>query len=396
MERFKEIDEGSPGTFPWFTLVCTELSRELQSLAGTLRRVRDRYGFYEDSHAVKENSFQDYVAAVMKHGRSEADATFLFEKVLIETDIMHDAGQCAALFKQALTVHLPEYQELPAKSLGDIYRKLAELLRSRKTSAISRSEIEVALRDSIEPANVPQARPVRVHTAINEEPLDATGALTFEWSAFWGCDARQFPEYPHWNERLLEELTEAKNWIVQHRGIRRIRLTGTRRLSTSLAIGAIYSAVAGFSIDMVYRGEIWSTDAHQTLETPDYPFDISKSAGQGKELIVIVGILRDIFEEVNDTLKRLHLGEEPVLCLTSSRAILSPEQANLGVGKIKRVIVDELSRNHATKIHLFLAGPAFLALFLGHRLNATTTVQCYERTSPSIYVPTCLLFSANG
>jgi CBASS immunity sensor of nucleotide second messenger signals len=41
---------------------------------------------------------------------------------------------------------------------------------------------------------------------------------------------------------------------------------------------------------------------------------------------------------------------------------------------------------------LFFAGPAFLALFLGHRLNATARVQCYERVESGDYVPACLLF----
>ncbi|MDP9353383.1 MAG: hypothetical protein M3P51_17825 [Chloroflexota bacterium] len=38
---------------------------------------------------------------------------------------------------------------------------------------------------------------------------------------------------------------------------------------------------------------------------------------------------------------------------------------------------------------MYYAGPGVLAVFLGHRLNATAPVQCYERVGTDQHVPTC-------
>jgi len=70
---------------------------------------------------------------------------------------------------------------------------------------------------------------------------------------------------------------------------------------------------------------------------------------------------------------------------------VSPHQANLVVREIKDLLSAALSRTGARQLDLFFAGPAFLALFFGHRLNATAAVQCYERTATGQYVPTCRL-----
>jgi hypothetical protein len=51
---------------------------------------------------------------------------------------------------------------------------------------------------------------------------------------------------------------------------RSVQLTGTRRLSTSVAIGGVLSAVSGFRIEMSYRGEILRTDANPGVGTPGY------------------------------------------------------------------------------------------------------------------------------
>ncbi len=82
----------------------------------------------------------------------------------------------------------------------------------------------------------------------------------------------------------------------------------------------------------------------------------------------------------------------PRVHIKGAGAITSTEQANLITGKLKRLISDHLVQSGAKQIELFIAAPALLALFLGHRLNATAPVQCYERVAPNQYEPTCLLF----
>ena len=71
--------------------------------------------------------------------------------------------------------------------------------------------------------------------------------------------------------------------------------------------------------------------------------------------------------------------------------VQSDAQANQAVRKVKSAIEKLSSKTQVRKIHLFLAGPAQFALFLGHRLNTLGEIQCYERISLNRYVPTALI-----
>jgi hypothetical protein len=391
--RFQELDEGSPGTYRWFTLASAGLSRELRPLVNGLRRIRDPYGFYEDSSAIKDNSLKDYSQVVKRLGHTEKDAQFLFERVLIEADLSIAQSHGEALFRQSLIDYLPEYQDLPNRTLGDTYASLGTFVRGCKNKPITRVELETKLRESIEPGQLPPLRPVLIHTSIQDENGCQAPGLCLNWAPFFGSEARSYPPPEKWNQQLLGELHQTRDWIVEHRNTRRIKLTGNRRLSASLAIGSVFSAVAGFSIEVDYRGESWATDAHPLASTPGYPLAHKSVGDSGEHLIVSVGILRDIASEVEGYLERHRLANMPTLHIKGEHAIVSAQHANVAVRAIKDLVSETLSRTNSRQVHLFFAGPSYLALFLGHRLNATAPIQCYEWVSTGRYVPTCRLFA---
>jgi len=390
VKRFREIDAGSPGTYRWFTLASAGLSEKLKPLVNSLRRVRDPYIFYNHGSAVGNNSFEDYVNVVKELGHTEEEARFLFEKVLIEADYSLAKDHGEALFRQAMTDHLPEYNDVPGRILCDIFISLASLVRSRMNQPILRSELYETIRKKIEVKYLPPERPVIIHTAIKngENPGNC---IYFDWAEFFGGESRSFPATEVWNRKLLGELKETKNWIIKSRSTRRVKLTGNRRLSTAIAIGSVFSAVSGFVVDMEYRGKIWSTDAHPSHDTPTYNLTCRFQEKTGEHLVVTIGILRDISSEIETCLARIGLSEMPTLHLRGDQPILSPDQANAIVRKIKDAISKTLIRSKAKCIDLFYAGPSHLALFIGHRLNATAPVQCYERVSNEHYIATCRL-----
>jgi hypothetical protein len=395
IDRFRELDEGSPDTFSWFTLVVKGLSADQKRLRNSLRRVRDPYSFYEGT-AVAERSFADYAGIVEDMGRSEDDARFLFERVLIREDLTTDESQWTAVFHDELARYFPEYGELSLTIVRNVYEGLGALLRARRNRGISRREIEQRIRDRVPEDRRPPVRPVVVRTLMDDDEGNkadqAVRPIELDWKDFFGGDARRYPPPEDWDAHLVGELRQTKEWILRHRSTRRVRLTGNRRLSASLAVGAVFSAVAGFSVEMEYRdGVIWSTDAHPAAGTPGYPLVSEGKLDRGERLAVGIGILRDISQEVEDGLENLGLNGIPVLHLMGEEPIVSPEHANAAVGAIKNHIRDTLSATGAARVDLFLAGPAPLALFLGHRLNATARIRCYERVAPSLYVPTCEL-----
>ena len=394
-ERFKELEAASPDEYQWFTFASAGLSQDLRPIVNGLRRIRDPYDFYEGS-VVMDNSYDEYMRIVKDAGRSEEDADFLFRRVLIDGDLSTARDHGFALFQHSLQEHLPQYRNLPGSIVRDIYSDLTTFVKSRKNQPIFRRELERVLRNRIPEQSLPPVEPVRIHTAINDlETVSDRTALRFEWAQFFEAGPEGYPPPEFWNERLLGELREAKDWILKHRETRRIFLTGNRRLSASLAIGSVFSAVAGFSVDMNYReGAIWSTDAHANSETTAYSLTPGELPHliKSNRLVVSVGIIHDIAAEVESSLRQNGLSDSPKLHIRGEHPISSPQQANLAVSKIKRLISDALSITGAGQVDLFFAGPAFLALFLGHRLNATASVQCYERVAPGRYVQTCLLF----
>jgi hypothetical protein len=83
----------------------------------------------------------------------------------------------------------------------------------------------------------------------------------------------------------------------------------------------------------------------------------------------------------------------PVLRLTGTNTVATAAEANAAVRAIKDAIGDFLVGTGVREIHLFYAGPSHVALFLGHRLNATAPVRCYEWVGPGRYQLTCRLYA---
>jgi hypothetical protein len=356
----------------------------------SLRRIKDAYHFYSPDSGVNENSYKDYLAQVRNIGKDEEMAKFLFHKVRIEPNWGLLSEQASGIFQQQLVEKLPQYADVPPRLLNSVYSRLLAFVQSRKNKPIIRLEIEDLLQSTIGERYCPSPKPIIVKTSLDHE-TELNTALYFDWSYFFGGRERNFPPTQDWNAKLLGELQETKEWIINHLRIRKIRLTGNRRLSASLAFGAVFSAVAGFTVEMEYRGDLWATDSHSTSSTPEFHWISNFEEGTGERLVVTIGIIRDIASEVKHYLKSEENLNLPLLNIKSDQPITSDEQANLAVRKLKELISQALLNGKFSKIELFFTGPSHLALFLGHRLNATAPIQCYEWVGSGKYVPTCLL-----
>ena len=387
VERFLTVDAGSGGQFRLFTLACTGLSDEVEAVANALQRVRGPLSFYGTTAPVVLNSVEEFTAFVVGHGRSASDAAFLLDKMSVVRDFSPAQRHAEGLFQEAVASWLPAYAGLPLNALRAAFAALLTLVRSRTNQPITRREVENTLRGAIEPTLLPPLPPVAVHTASGQSAAHPTH-LCFDWADFFGGPDRRYPSHAEWEAKVCEPLRVAKRWIVANRSVRRLALHGERRLSASLAVGSVFSAVSGFGIDLHYRGEVWATDAHPDALTPEYPLTIVREAGEGDQLAVAVGVLKDVRDSVRSSLAAHGIAGAPLLALHGAGAITSARQCNALVGRIKTAIRDECAATGAKRVHLFFAGPAHLALFLGHRLNAVAQVQCYEWT-PSGYVPSC-------
>lgn len=394
IKRFQEIDAGSPNTYQKFILVAAGVSRELEPLVNALRRIRSPHNFYEDNSTVKENSFQEYEELVVKMKATREDALFIFEKVIIEADWSTAKLDGEALFKQRLAENLPEYEDLSYKTLDNIYNHIITFIRQRKNQTITRKELDAKLREKIPPHQQPPYRPILIYTAINNNDNPEHPGLRLDWTRFSGGETRALAPTSEWNY-LLAELEDTRSWIENYRNTKRIRLAGNRRLAACLAIGSVFSSVRGYAIEMEHRGDVWMTDNYANSETPAYHLTNQFIQGIGNCLVVSVDIpLRGIIPEVIANLECYGLKDAPQLHIQGEQPITSPQQVNLVARNIKKLIVRELVNIGGKEIHLFFAGPAHLALFLGHSLDATAPVTCYSWVSNGKYIRTAQLFTS--
>ena len=397
LQRFQQLDSGSPGTYRMFTLASPGLSKELQPLTNGLRRIRGPYRFYDESSAIFEHSFEDFSERAEKLGGSRQDAIFIFEKVEVVTELAVHQSQGEALFKQAFIEYFPEYQDVSARVLKEMYDNVRNFIHSRKNRTIFRKELEEKLREKIPPVQLPPLLPVQLYTASSSFATGkgagdiAAQELFFDWNEFAG-ETAPFPPASVWNDRMLKELEQTREWMRVYRTQRRMRLTGMRRLCASLAVGACFSAVRGFSIEIEYRSEIYASDAYPDPSTPEYHWSVKHLSGTGDTLVVSIGVLREISDEVDAFMHEQEALIFPAVHLHGREPFLSPRHANRAVEHAKRIIAQARSKTHAKKIALFLSGPDYFALFLGHRLNAIAPIQCYQYTGTGLYTPACLLF----
>jgi hypothetical protein len=359
-----------------------------------LQRVQGSQDFYDEQDAVKSNSVQEYIRLLEDKGGTQQDALFLLEKVTVEMDWNTAKSYGEAVFKQMLVDHLDEYGDLSGRVLDDIYNHLSTFIRRSRNRPISRKELEIKLWEKIPTHQQPTPCPIQIYTAIAPDDNPTHPGLRFDWTRFSGSETRAIAPPEQWDQ-LVIDLHETRTWIENHCNTKRIRLLGNRRLSACLAIGSVFSAVRGYAIDMEYRGELWSTDAHPTGETPAYTLVHNLVEGDGDRLIVNINICRNTLLQVQADLEKLNLLDLPLLNIQGELPVISPQQANKAVGDLKRLIVQYLQSKRCKEIRLFYTGPAHLALFLGHRLDAVAPIICYGWTGKTQYCQTSQLFSGS-
>lgn len=389
IEDFWGKNQQSPDSYQRFVLACPSVSTGLNSVMNALRRVRDAYPFYEDAQEIQDTSYSDFVEVVKKQNQSKDMADFLLSKVEFEIDLTDAEDRNRELFRETLFKYFPTFVGFSAKVSNAAHSHLMELVRSRKNQPIYRQELEDAIWKEVEEKDKPIIKIHTLHDEIADKGPD--GCLQFDWKSIFGGPDRNFPSAEEWNRKVINELQTTKKWVVSTKCPRQIHLSGHRRLSASVAIGSVFSAVSGFTIGMETKDGIYWTNNHPKENTPVYQWQQTLISGESADAIAVgISIGRNIINDVEQYLETI-LFRGNRLYLLGDTALLSDDHANQAVQKAKLTIQEEVTKTQGKKIHLFLAVPAQFALFFGHRLNTVGKIQCYEWVSPNTYVPTALI-----
>jgi len=391
IERFYQMDQGAPGAYSKFTLVSNGLSKKLDSIVNALRRIRDAESFYDGAENILAESYSDFMKSVRKHKKSDEMGRFIHSKVRIEIET--DAEQFAKeRFRESLFKNFPATENLSGKTINNINSNLVELIGSRKNKTVLRNEIEQRMWADAEPQYCPTEE-VKCH--IIHEKIDRKnppkGAIQFEWIKYFGGEHRKFPSACEW-ENLINQLKKTKNWINKYNRPKHISIFGKMRLSACIAMGSAFSSTAGFFISYKTKDGVWCSNAYPDANTPAYEWiETNYSGSENNEIVFGIGVIRDVLTEVEQYLISEGKTAIPRLYLHSPKPLQSANQINQAINDLKTLLLDFVAKHRPTKIHLFVAAPAQFAMFLGHRLNVSGVIQCYERILTGVYTATCEL-----
>lgn len=386
IDRFFEMETVHPKVYRRYKIVCPDVNDDLKPLCNELDRLRRALPFYNGVTSVQDNSFQEFAERVKCHRSENEFVRFVFEKVDIIFKAPIESDAAIGMFQQRLVSAIPECQELNNAQIERVRVSLKGLVASRVAIPINRSDIVTDFQNVLPGFDLPTLNCIRLFTANTpQQTWDCRPELVYKWQQFSGQDMRLFPDKEIW-EAGMEELLQTRDWIVSSKAPRLIRLEGMRRLSVSVALGFAFSATAGFVVEVENRGNFFRTDEHSGADTPPYNWQSKEDVKRADEIAVAISVKRGIETDVRAYLA----GSSSVplaLLMHGTEAMVSAEQMNLAVEQVKERISSIIVKSGACVVHLFIAVPGPWALFLGHRLNAICTVQCYEHTGGSNYVP---------
>lgn len=246
---------------------------------------------------------------------------------------------------------------------------------------LTRRRLQTALRDTL-----------GMFVTESQLNLQVRGDQSGERSDVLEIDARNFSQLPYpaadtWQKDLLAPLAATAAWAKQQE-IARIRLSGQYRLSTALALGWSFRAATGFELDIPTRAGLWLTDDRPSpdLVIPFHSSDATRL--QDGRLALAIGVLRDPVS----SLVAQGRDRETILALQFDQAIPDSKAAQQVARQIKEAVIQTVDRLRPRAIDLFFAGPAALAVALGHRWNAMPPTQLHEFDQDAgVYTPSACL-----
>lgn len=223
---------------------------------------------------------------------------------------------------------------------------------------------------------------------------DSQADYELDWSAHFDHLSRRVPDSLTWNEELLPELRRVERTISQQTHCRCIRLRGSLCLSAAFAVGQVFSAAGGYSIEVLHRSEVWRSEAPPdltyTLTSVEESYDQTAS-----DLLFILSITGDARPHVQDFIKGQQGAFRAGLYLTPAGgphdySVQGAARASAIARQTRLELRSALATYKPRVTHLFYFGPRSLAVFIGQKLNACGVIQLYEFHNPG-YTPSCTL-----
>lgn len=179
-------------------------------------------------------------------------------------------------------------------------------------------------------------------------------------------------------QQAAEVLRQVKSAVVNPFFARKLLIYPQARLSYAFLLGWTFRRVAGFSLFVVSRQEVWPSEGlllTHTRLTDDFPL-IKDS--QSDEIVLVLNISRDIKPSVVEYVESLDTQPKAVVSYRLEGGFVASAAHAFSLALEIGRRIKNLSENWgARKIHLFAALPTALAVLVGHHLNAICPITIY-------------------
>lgn len=229
-----------------------------------------------------------------------------------------------------------------------------------------------------------EPRAILLVQAIDRDPHPEDATESVNWVHLYDGDEPanrcQPSDSADWGTMATELRSVARR--LESAGWRHILVRGAMRQATFFLVGASLPAVRGVHLSYVQNGQLWSTDA--TRVPVPQPVVRRTGVGNGTDLAIAVGLAVDPGDAVERYVRAESLPVGDVVTLIPAegahdQVVRDAGEAVAYAQTLRDKVRAELERNpSAEQVHLFLAGPGGLALFLGHRWNRVRETTVYE------------------
>ena len=383
VNSFRVFETAYPQTARVQTLVTPRLPPSLSWLSRVPARVRNARPFYAPfSDVVSAND--DALRVRLESDFGEDLGGYVAESIHVEERSLPDRNAAVAGF--GLELERIFLIDAGTRRIKAAFEALENLVRRSTGIPIGRAALVSAVEEGLGgPLPLPKVFPLHVRSDRNE--VDDT-ALEIDAASFSG-GATPFPPPPTWKAELLEPLERTARWL-RSRGISRVGLGGSYRLTTAMVLGCSFRSAVGFELEVPTREGAWSTDSRPDPGDPLPGWTMTPPAGLHEDqLVVTVGVLRDPAESLRET---AGIPDDLNLRLHLDQPIDSAPMAQASASFVKRSVDTVVARFRPRGICLYMAGPAAFAVVLGHRWNALPPTRLHEfLRAESRYVETASL-----
>ena len=379
-QSFRAFDANYPQAARVQTLVMQRLPPGLSWLSHDPARVRNARPFYCPFPDVMSAS-QDQLRDRLCENFGVCLGKFVAESVEIEERNFSDRDTAVVRFARELNIYW-SIGRAPHR-VEAAFDALEMLARQSTGKSIGRDKCVAAIEKGIEQKlPVPAAFPLHIRSDRNESN---SAALEIDARRFSGGEV-EFPRPSSWEKDLIVPMKRTACWL-RSRGISRVMVSGSYRLSTAMVIGWALRSAVGFELDIPTRDGPWSTDDRVGREGPAPEWNVRQpNSLYERSLVVALGVLRD---PAATLLGAGGVLDGQVLRLHLPQPITSASMAQASALAVKMAVDDAIARFHPAEIRLYMAVPAAFAVVIGHRWNALPTTRLYEyRREDSQYVDT--------